>query len=276
MLADLSLSLRALLKAPSNGLPELAVAEVSFERPGDGFNPTQPTINLYLHEIRESTELRSSDTPFRRLGSAAAFHERAPIRVAATFLVTAWSGMTGEQGVLLEQRLLSQALIVFARHPRLPASCLKGMLVDQDPEIPVFSGQSEGLKNPSEFWTSLNNRLRPSFTVTATVSMPLAEMITAPLVSQSRIALAADGLTAELRFDIGGRVLAADHSVLAEAELLLLDDGRRARSDSLGRWRFGGLSEGEHRLRVAHGGKSQDFPISLPAAAADAYELTLD
>ena len=276
MLGDLSLSLRALLKAPSNGMPELAVADVSFERPGEAFSPSQPTLNLYLYDVRENTELRNSDTPFRRTGTAAAFHERAPIRVAATYLVTAWSGMTGEQGVLLEQRLLSQALIVFARHPRLPASALKGRLADQDPEVPVIGGQAEGLRNPSEFWTSLNNRLRPSISVTATVSMPLAEMITAPLVSQSQIALAADGATAEMRFEIGGRVLAADRQGIAEAELSLLGAGRSARSDAHGQWRFSGLPEGAQTVRVVHDGRSRDFPITVPAASADAYELSFD
>ena len=66
MLQDLSTTLKSLLDAATT--PDLVrAADVSFDRPSDTFNPQNTTINLFLYDIRENTELRSNEPVVERL-----------------------------------------------------------------------------------------------------------------------------------------------------------------------------------------------------------------
>ena len=65
MIRDLSQTLAALLSTAD--LPEeVREAQVSFEHPIDTFNPSQPTVNLFLYELRENRELRTNAPIVRR------------------------------------------------------------------------------------------------------------------------------------------------------------------------------------------------------------------
>ena len=57
---DLSRTLRAILT--QKGLPtELGSAQIVFDRPSETFNPQQTTVDLFLYDIREDSELRSNE-----------------------------------------------------------------------------------------------------------------------------------------------------------------------------------------------------------------------
>lgn len=59
MIHNLSTTLKAVLDDIS--LPVLVRdADVAFERPEDSYNPSTPTINLFLYDVRENTELRDN------------------------------------------------------------------------------------------------------------------------------------------------------------------------------------------------------------------------
>src|ERR1700681_551666 len=126
MIRDLSTTLQAILTDPSLTVPfpELSRALIAFDRPDDGFKPTQTTVNLFLFDVRENMELRSNEPKIERLNGQAVIH-RAPMRVGCTYLVTAWP-MGGPDLVLQEQRLLAQVLQVLSTYPKIPASFLKG------------------------------------------------------------------------------------------------------------------------------------------------------
>ena len=95
-----------------------------------------------------------------------------PLRVACSYLVTAWpGGETGDAAALLEQRLLSQTLQVFAGQPTIDPKFLQGSLKGQEPPLPLVTALVDPQKNLSEFWTALGNKLRPSLTVRATISI---------------------------------------------------------------------------------------------------------
>lgn len=190
MIRDLSLTLQAMLDDPALAarFPELAEAQVSFDRPSEKFAPPQPTINLFLYDIRENLELRSNE-PVVELRDGAAVIRRPPMRVACTYLVTAWP-VGGAEPMLQEQRLLSQVLQVLAANPTIPHQHLVGSLAGQEPPLPVVTTQPEGLKNPSEFWTAVGNKLRPSISLTVTISLdPYAEPEAAPLVTTKGVVL---------------------------------------------------------------------------------------
>lgn len=158
MINDLSESLRALLTQP--GLPgELAAAHIVFDRPSEPFNPAQTTIDLFAYQLREDHNVRSALPGSGRT-----------LRIACSYLITAWP-VGGTEPALKEQQLLGEVLQVLSNYPLIPASFLRGSLVGQDPPQMIML-HPDALGNMSEFWTSLGNKLRPSLSVTVTISIP--------------------------------------------------------------------------------------------------------
>ena len=113
----------------------------------------------------------ATERVFERINGGVITHAP-PLRVACSYLVTAWpAGETGDAAALLEQRLLSQTLQVFAAQPTIDPKFLEGGLKGQEPPLPLVTALVDPQKNLSEFWTALGNKLRPSLTVRATISI---------------------------------------------------------------------------------------------------------
>lgn len=168
MIDDLSRSLRALLQQPG-GPKELTEAHVVFDHPNESFKPTEPTLDLFLYDLRENAELRNAaPLPQPRPGDRFAL-VRPPLRLTCSYLVTAWPSGGGELP-LLEQQLLGQVLVVLRRHPVLPVELLQGRLKEQPLPIPVDVAQA-GPKDAHEFWSAIGNRMRPSINISATVAI---------------------------------------------------------------------------------------------------------
>lgn len=158
MISDLSLSLRALL-SQSGVPPELAAAQIVFDRPTEQFTPTQTAVDLFLYDIRE-------DRDFAAAGSGRP--------LACTYLITAWP-VGGAEPALQEQQLLSDVLQVLAAHPTIPPQFLRGSLTGHDPPPQLLVMHPDAVKSTAEFWTALGSKLRPSLSVTATIRVsPLA------------------------------------------------------------------------------------------------------
>jgi hypothetical protein len=222
-------------------------------------------------------ELRSNEPDIQIVGGQAVI-QRAPMRVACTYLVTAWPGnVTGDELALREHRLLAQVLQVFAANPVVPATSLQGLLVDQLPALPVVTAQAEGLRNPSEFWTALSNRMRPSLNVTVTLSMPTTPPVTAPLVIGSEFTLRQTSDTQPLAdvFRIGGRVADATDTAMAGAVVTVPALGISAQTRADGRYVLGPLVAGTYTLQVQQGAKTVNVPVSVPARTANAYDVTI-
>lgn len=276
MIADLSLSLRELLERSAAQLPGLDVARIVFDRPAETFNPGQPTLSLYLYDIRQNLELRSNENLVNWRNGQAQI-SRPPLRVACTYLITAWPGTaeTGDESTIREQRLLSQALLVLSRHPHIPAEYLLGQLAGQEPALPMITARAEGLPNPAEFWNSLANRLRPSLTVTVTLSMSLGGAVTAHPVKTAEL-IVKDGVRKDSdRFQIGGHVYAADRSTVAKARVVLAARALSSRTDAEGRYLLGPIEAGTYVLTVHAGANRRDISIDVPAPAGRNYDLQL-
>jgi hypothetical protein len=155
--------------------PLLSDAVIKFDRPVDMYEgEASGTVSLFLFDIRENLELRTNEPIIERKDGKATI-QRPPKRVACTYLVTAWFAGSEKDRQLNEQKLLSQALQVLSRFPTIPNELLWGNLKDQQPPLPVSTMSTEGFKNPAEFWTALGGKLRPSFTVTVTISVSLSK-----------------------------------------------------------------------------------------------------
>jgi hypothetical protein len=277
MIDDLSRSLRAILDDPglAASFPELAAAQISFERPSETFNPAQTTVDLFLYDIRENVELRDNQPSVTRLNGQVAIR-RPPLRVACWYLVTAWPA-GGVEPPLQEHRLLGQALQVFSALPTIPPGLLQGALVGQEPPLPLLAAQSDGLANPADFWTALGNRLRPSFTLMATVAIPVGAPVLAPAVITHEVRLEQiDRPSTEVSsFQIGGRITDAANVAVAGATVLLVEPDLGTTTDAEGRFQVSGVGVGTFTLRATFGAVTQQVTITVPAPAGSNYNVQL-
>ncbi len=274
MIQDVSQTLRAILTQPGVP-PELAQALIAFDRPSDPYSPTQTTINLFLYDLRENLELRNNE-PIMTTSAGQASIATAPIRLACTYLVTAWP-VGGTDIALREQQLLSEVLQVLSKYPLIPASFLQGSLAAQDPPLPLVALHPDALKNISEFWTSLGNKLKPSLSVTVTVSMPVFAPVSAPTVITAQTGLEQLGLPAThvVSLTIGGTVTDATNAPVAGATVTLVDLGLTATTDADGHYRIGPLAAGSFTLHVVSGASTKDKSITAPATAGNNYDVQL-
>ena len=272
MIDDLSRTLKAVLKDTTfkTVFPELANAEIVFDRPLDPFKPDKTTIDLFLYDLRENLELRSNEYTVDVVNNTALTHPAA-LRLACSYLVTAWPA-DGEDLPFQEQKLLTQVLRVLSRYPIIPQVFLKGSLaLGQDPPLPMVALHPDALKNLAEFWSSLGTKMKASLTVTVTISVPVFTDASDFLVT-THITNYAPGSNApsEPLFQIGGRVLDQNAAGIPDALVDVQDSGLRQTTDEDGFFVFPTVAAGAHNFRVvAVGFQPQAQSITVPAAPAD-------
>jgi hypothetical protein len=282
MIDDLSQTLRTILTR--SGPDPLKSAQIVFDRPADPFTPQQTTVDLFLYDIREDVELRSNEPIFERINGQVITHAP-PLRIACSYLVTAWpGGETGDAAVLLEQRLLSQTLQVLAGQPTIDPKFLQGSLKGQEPPLPLVTALVDPQKNLSEFWTALGNKLRPSLTVKVTISITsLFPPKTEPMVTTEHLRSGIRSATAEEslvpatlteRFRIGGRVTDASGQPVPAALVTIVEVGLPARTDADGRFVLGMMQPGDFTVRVKTTSTESNFLIKVPAPSED-YNIQL-
>jgi hypothetical protein len=282
MIRDLSETLQALLSDPSLAaqFPELARALIVFDRPDDTLKPAQTTIDVFLFDVRENLELRNNEPKVER-SNGQALIRKTPLRVDCTYLVTAWP-VGGTDAALQEQRLLSQVLQVLSTYPRIPGQYLKGKLIGQDPALPMMATHPEELKNPAEFWTAIGNKMRPSVTVTVTISMELFAPVAATITSSllMRVGERTPGAetlisaTSMESYRIGGKVTHGGQPI-AGATIVVAGSGLAARTDLEGNYVVGALQPGSYDLKVQSNGSSKQVSVTVPATAGSSYDIQL-
>jgi len=276
MIDDLSLTLKAVLQDPSlaTQFPELAAADIVFDRPQDPFTPPKPTIDLFLYDLRENLELRSNEQEVDIVGSQAITHP-APLRLNCSYLVTTWA-VQGVELPLQEQRLLAQVLQVLSRYPTIPDQFLQGAMIGQDPPLPMVTLHPDALKNLAEFWSSLGSKLRASLTVTVTISVPVYPDITDFIVTTHTTTYApGDSAPPDSLVHVGGQVLDGFGVGVAGALVDILDAGLRQTTDDNGQFDFLEVPTGAHTIRaVAPGFQPQSQPLTVPGRPED-YVITL-
>lgn len=287
MIHSLTNTLKAILDDTS--LPALVCnADVAFERPAETYNPSTPTINLFLYDVRENTELRSNEPVIERLNGVATIR-RPPLRVACSYQVTAWieSGVTGEQAILDQHQLLGEVLKVLSRMPTIEEKYLQGELKNTLYPVSLVTAQADLMRNPAEFWTAMGGKLRPSFTITATIAMDQeVEPVQEHLVSSKQVTLGEklaekaeykDKEETETLYEIAGIVTNNTTGTLLEkVEITLIETGGHAITDLAGRYRFIGLAKGEYNVNVVKSGYSTvTQAIQVPGNSPTSFDIKL-
>jgi len=276
MIQDLSQTLRTVLTKTAGLELPLKGAQILFDRPAESFAPQQTTIDLFLYDVRENVELRSNEPTITRSNGQVTVIPP-PLRIACSYLVTAWPSGTGEVALLQEHQLLGQVVQLLSRFPSIPPEFLQGSLKGQDPPLPMLALHPDALKNISEFWTSLGNKLRPSLTVTVTVSVPVVAVETGPMVVTQEIGLQQSGVpqTRDEFFRIGGQVTDAGNKPVSGATVTLIERGLAATTDADGRYTLGPITSGTYTLQVRSGQVVQQVTVNTPAAQGKTYNVQL-
>lgn len=276
MINDLSLVLRNILNDP--GLPEpLQSAQIEFDHPTETYTPAGGlrTINVFLYDVRENVELRNSEPIVERLNGQARI-TRAPLRVECSYLVTAWPDGSGQAMFLQEHQLLSQVLQAFSRFSTIPSNFLTGTaLVGQEPPLPVLTAQAGELKSPSEFWTAMGSRLRPSLTVSATISIQpfTADIVPLAATKQFGVEPIDNPAAREDLFEFGGQVTDAGSNPVDEATVTLVEPGLVTTTDADGRYRFGLVAARDYTLRVEKLPATAQVTVTVPAPVGSNYNV---
>lgn len=181
MIEDVDDTLKELLvqKVPIN----LADIDIRFEMPSKEWSATvtKPTINLFLYDVRENHELRSSERTLTRTDRTGIV-SRAPIRVDLSYLISVWATDVAD-----EHQLLGRVLTTLLRFPLLPPEVLKSSVQAQPFPVHAWIAQPERLPNPWEFWGHMDHGMKAGLNFVLTTSFEPLPGEDVKLVTQSRI-----------------------------------------------------------------------------------------
>jgi len=173
VIRDLDDTIAAMLKNRAPAGSALAGAAITFDLPDTKWRNkvNKLTVNCYLYDIRENTELRTEEPVLRRSADLTrAVRLRPPVRIDCAYSITAWS-VANTDPVLEEHRVLSQALLVLLRNRRILAADLKGSMVNQPVPYPTVIAAPDSTKNNPDFWKALDQELRPALNYVVTLGM---------------------------------------------------------------------------------------------------------
>src|SRR5918998_3600574 len=166
MLADLDESLRTLLQREL-GRHGFDNVEVAFDAPAKEWSGqlAAPTVNVFLYDLRESSEHRHRAIDERRTNGGT-FETRPPLILECSYALTAWT-----QAVEDEHRLLSQLLTILYSYPRLPADALSGRISNGAQRYPIFGkiGQAKA-EGKADFWNAVGGQYKASLDYVVTLS----------------------------------------------------------------------------------------------------------
>lgn len=271
MINELDETIKEILIA-EGGLDPTEV-EISFDIPNREWSGgiSKPTINCYLFDIRENRELRQSGMQTDKGAPNGASRRRPPMRVDLTYLLTAWTREVED-----EHRLLWHVLRTLMRFGTLPPAHFQGAL--QEHELPIYTriAMSDGvLKSPGEFWTALENHLKPSLSYVATLALAHDAVLAGPpvLTASTRLrSLQFDRVgNSELR--IGGVLRNETGAPVAGAELRIEGYAGRTSSDAAGRYTLRVPRPDDYTLVVRASETIYRRELAVPASN---YDVTLE
>jgi len=177
MINQLDQTLKNILNAP-NAPNELQNAEISFDIPKESYAPDKETVNLYLYDIHENRILRDP-VPIVKIVNGNYEKRKPPLRVDCSYMLTAWSGQSGDTASASEHRILSDALIWLSFFAEIPKEYLLDDWKDKSnaayQPFPVYLtvARQDDVKQPGEFWAALGSPPRPYLNVVVTIAMDL-------------------------------------------------------------------------------------------------------
>jgi hypothetical protein len=283
MISDLDDTIRQVLVREGGIAP--SQIDISFDTPNREWSAgiSRPTINCYLFDIRENLKLKQQGQQLARQDDDRIVRRSTPLLYDLTYLVTAWT-----RAVEDEHRLLWRVLQTLVRFTVLPAGMLQGALREHPVAIHTSVARPDSvLKSPGEFWTALENQLKPSLSYTVILATE-RETIPAgpPLAMPPVVAVGTTGASPTRATDqlaasdderqpiwFGGTIRDGAGAPLAGASIAIDGHGAAVRSDTAGRFRLQIDQPGRYTLVVQADGRSRrhEIDISFPR-----FDVTLE
>lgn len=139
----------------------------------------QPTINLFLYDVRENNVLRQHK--WQQLPPTNGRQQplkRTPYRLDCHYILTTWVNHPAD-----EHHLLSVCLLALLRKPLFTEEDLRGTPLAGHPyDISLRVASHDKLTNPAELWSALGNEIRPSVSIVVTLAFDPWQEIDVPLV----------------------------------------------------------------------------------------------
>lgn len=249
MISDIDETIKQLL-IKKGGLDPTEV-DIVFDMPDREWSGSisKPTVNLYLYDIHENRELREFDW-IEAHDNGKATMSKLPIRVDLSYLVTVWTNDTADQ-----HRLLGHILSTLYRYPELPEDLLQGSLAALNYPVRTETAQPDGvLRNSADFWSALDNQLKPSISYVVTIPIDLAIALTAPEVS-TKIFRFADiqGKKIGDMVQIDGivRRKGKPDEVIPNATVVIKELNMAARANDEGKYAFHNLNLGSYTFEIS-------------------------
>ncbi|SDY48209.1 Carboxypeptidase regulatory-like domain-containing protein [Modestobacter sp. DSM 44400] len=264
MINDLDSSLAALFDdAVAPG--DLRNADVAFQTPDKDYRPSQATLNLFLHEMTENRSLRDEARVMTRTGNR--YTSRMPsLRVDCTYLITAWSVLSGGLKTAEEHRLLGLALLWLGRFPVLDERFLRGSLSapPQPYPLPVALARTQEGRSNAEFWNALGIAPRPAFALTVTISIdPYDDVEDVPALEEDGVRIRPTSVVDPL---LSGRVVDRAADPVPGAVVTVLETGDSVTADRHGDFVVPGPGFGTYTLQVERDGSPpQDVRVTYGA-----------
>ena len=206
----------ALLNLLREGLPK--GTEVRVGPPDADGRPARPSVNLFLHDVREDLARRFTEPePVRgsngRMTSRVVPHRRFQL----SYLVTA---VAADQAA--EHRLLSEALRVLGGRERMPREHLVGGLAQLG--VPVYLAlwpvrEGAPVQTPPDIWSALGVALRPSIDLQVTTPLvPAVVEELGPPVVERTVDIGVPGTPLQERLREPAEVVKQRRALLAEGK----------------------------------------------------------
>lgn len=235
-----------------------------------------PTLNFFLFEVRENTELRQNAYQTRQVNGRA--ERRAPPRrFDLRYMVSALSSVSED-----EHLLLWRALTTLGRYSQIPEELLPVEVSAL--KIPLVTRLCEGEESQRllNIWSALGTQPRAALAYVVTVPVDLATIIEAPLVL-TRVTRYTSRSVAERVLEtgrlIGGVVRASNGEPLAGIRVSLAGRSGESVTNGEGRFVLSNVPAGQVNLSlISPDGQDRRVTIAdtedWPAQAAD-FEIIL-
>ena len=271
MIADVDETLRELLV--TYGHLDPTEIDISFEKPDRQWaaGVSKPTINLYLYEIAENTDLKNPGAWVVRKGpSNTAIKSKPDVRIDLSYNVTVFASSIDD-----EHRLLSRVLVTLLKYSMLPAESLQGLLVGQ--EVTASTAHpGNAQQSPSDYWGAVDNDLKVSLEYRITMRLDVGEEIITGVALNSQFKIGQTEMAPEdfetLPINIGGRVHALDDASIGveNALVTVLERGLDTKSGKDGQYSISRMLPGSYTFIITvEGYEESRIPIQIPSRNYD-------
>jgi hypothetical protein len=189
-------------------------------------------------------------------------------RIDLSYLVTVWTNNMEDQ-----HRLLWQVMLTLFQCSTIPQELLSGLLAERKYTISTSTAQPDGLfSNPADFWSALDNEIKPSFNFVATLPMDLDIAFTSTIVSTRSFSVKPPGSAAEQMIGITGVVhlKGKPDKVVPDVIVVAREAGMTATTNGQGQFAFSRIPAGKQTVLVILPDKTtKELKIDVPSSNYD-------